>query len=145
MCGDGSTTFKSRGWFLKKDSYIYHCFNCNVTLSSTTVLQEFFPDVYQEYVFEKLKGNSKQTSNKVEFKENKNIDISDDFDFPIQKKLDLDTCINKWVNKASNIQNTKQIDPKVAALIKKIAKEYNLESVPTTNMSFNDIITFCNY
>lgn len=75
VCGDGSSTFKSRGWFILQDTYIYHCFNCNITLSLSSVLKEYFPDIYQDYVFEKLKHNSKESKNEIVFNAEKTIDF----------------------------------------------------------------------
>jgi len=69
ICGDSKTRkYLTRAWFTERDSYIFHCFNCNITMSFSNYLKEYFPDIYREYILEKLRDRS---FNSVEYKEKK--------------------------------------------------------------------------
>lgn len=73
ICNDGSTGFKTRAWFLPDDVYVFYCHNCSASMSFGSFLNLKFPEVYKEYVFEKLKGNDKNSSSIVKFVQKKNI------------------------------------------------------------------------
>lgn len=77
ICSDGKTKYKTRAWFIERDSYLFHCFNCNTQMSLSNFLKEYFPDIYKEFIFDKLKNNSKN-SNTLKFKEEKKIDYKTD-------------------------------------------------------------------
>jgi DNA primase len=74
LCGDGKTGYKTRAWFLERDSYYFHCFNCSAQMSLSNFLKLKFPDVYNEYVFAKLSKNKK--NQEIVFKEKEDIDLT---------------------------------------------------------------------
>lgn len=62
ICGDGHTSYKTRAWFLEKNSYYFHCFNCGYQTSLANFLKENFEEIYQEYMFDKLTSSSYKPS-----------------------------------------------------------------------------------
>jgi transcription elongation factor Elf1 len=80
ICGDGKTKYKTRAWFIQRDSYVFHCFNCNTTMSLQNFFKDFYPDIYKEFIFEKLKGNnfhSKISNEQIKIKSNLDTSTSD--------------------------------------------------------------------
>lgn len=75
ICGDGRTGYKSRAWLIERDSYYFHCFNCSAQMSFSNFLKLKFPEVYNEYVFAKLKQSGKNQK-EISFKEMKDIDYT---------------------------------------------------------------------
>lgn len=57
LCGDSTTNkHKARGYvYEKKGKMLFHCHNCNVTLSVPNLIKTVNPIIYNEYVVEKLK------------------------------------------------------------------------------------------
>lgn len=51
VCGDSATDkTKARGWFLMRNqSALYHCFNCEATMSLASFLRMEFPEIYSDY------------------------------------------------------------------------------------------------
>lgn len=76
-CGDGSTGYKTRAWLIQRDTYFFHCFNCNAQMSFGNYLKLKFPEIYKEYVFDKLKGTKwEKGKSTLIFKEKSDIDLS---------------------------------------------------------------------
>jgi len=75
-CGDGDSGYKTRAWFLEKDSYVFYCHNCSLSMSFPNYLKLKFPEVYKEYVLEKLKETKWKGKESLFFKEDSNIDLS---------------------------------------------------------------------
>lgn len=75
ICGDGKTKYKSRAWFLERNTYYFHCFNCSAQMSFVNFLKLKFPEVYTEYVFAKL-SVSKNQNKEMKFIEKKDIDLT---------------------------------------------------------------------
>lgn len=80
ICGDSAKDRqKSRGWFIQRGTnIIYHCFNCDVTMSVGKFLRQNFPELYKdwkrEYVIEKYgvktpEKKKEQDAKKQEFSE----------------------------------------------------------------------------
>jgi transcription elongation factor Elf1 len=59
LCGDSTTNkHKARGYvYEKKGKMLFHCHNCNVTLSVPNLIKTINPIIYNEYVVEKLKDS----------------------------------------------------------------------------------------
>jgi DNA primase len=76
ICGDGRTGFKSRAWFLERDTYYFHCFNCSEQSSFPNFLKSLFPDIYKEYVFDKLRTKERDLEVSSIFIEKPDIDYS---------------------------------------------------------------------
>jgi len=61
VCGDSKKNKnKTRGFFFESDknSLVYYCHNCSASLSFSHVLKELNPNLYQEYLLEKLKDEN---------------------------------------------------------------------------------------
>lgn len=56
LCGDSQiNTKKSRAYIYEKEGkMMFHCHNCNETLSASNFLKRIDPTVYSEYIYEKL-------------------------------------------------------------------------------------------
>lgn len=56
ICGDSKKDkTKARGWvYPKSGKFLYHCFNCNITLSLPKLIQNVDPSLYEEYVREDI-------------------------------------------------------------------------------------------
>jgi len=57
VCGDSAKSkWKARGHLFQKDKggYLYHCFNCNITLGLEKFLSHVDPLIHQEFVREKI-------------------------------------------------------------------------------------------
>jgi hypothetical protein len=76
ICGDGSTAFKTRAWFLERDTYYFHCFNCSTQSSFQNFIKLLFPEIYKEYVFDKLKTKDRNKEVSFAFNEKPDIDYS---------------------------------------------------------------------
>ena len=77
VCGDGKTTFKTRAWFLPKDgSHVFYCHNCSASMSLSSFMKDRFPDVYTEYVFDKMVSKSGEEGLKFVPKLKKNINYT---------------------------------------------------------------------
>lgn len=68
ICGDSrKSKWKARGHLFPKDKgigYLYHCFNCNITLGLEKFLEQIDPLIHQEFVREKISerlGERKKT------------------------------------------------------------------------------------
>jgi hypothetical protein len=65
-CGDSlKNKYKARGWIFpntKTSGLLYHCHNCSITLSIDKLIEMVDPNLYQEFVREKLieSGGSKK-------------------------------------------------------------------------------------
>lgn len=60
ICGDSrKNQYKARGFLFAKDSngFLYHCHNCNVTLSFDILLKELDPSLHNEFLREKIQSN----------------------------------------------------------------------------------------
>lgn len=71
LCGDSrKSKWKARGHLFVKDDgkYLYHCFNCSVTLGLDKFLEQLDPIVFQEFTREKLAEslNPKRIKSKAE-------------------------------------------------------------------------------
>lgn len=68
VCGDSrKSKTKARGYLLRKDSkYGYFCHNCNVSMSFTTFLKTLDNNLYNEFIRERFKENSANTTHIVE-------------------------------------------------------------------------------
>lgn len=69
LCGDSQKSkFKMRGWFLPvaDGSYIFHCFNCSVSVPFHRFLKDNFPAVYSRYIYELLASKGKLTDKHIE-------------------------------------------------------------------------------
>jgi hypothetical protein len=102
VCGDSLTDKnKSRGWFIKRDTdWLYHCFNCEVSMSVSRFIKTQFPEIYKDYSKEYAKeiyGNKravigKKSTSDVEIKHIPPSDKlrllveSDDVETPISRK-----------------------------------------------------------
>lgn len=67
-CGDSKRSkLKARGGlFVGKDrNYVYHCFNCGVTKSFYSFLEDHFPEHKKKYLFEKYRNSNKRHSNET--------------------------------------------------------------------------------
>lgn len=73
ICGDGKTSYKTRCWILKGDTYYIHCFNCGTTISFKEFLKEYHNSLYNEYVFDKIK-NKNNSNEYFQYKEKEKID-----------------------------------------------------------------------
>lgn len=62
FCGDSSKNeFKARGYiFPHKNDYKYHCQNCGITRTLANFLKEQNPNLYNEYLLEKLENSGKK-------------------------------------------------------------------------------------
>ena len=60
-CGDSSKNkYKVRGnLFLIEDRYVYHCYNCDISVSLLTFLKDHFPNHYYDFIFQKYKNKDK--------------------------------------------------------------------------------------
>ena len=76
ICGDGGTSYKSRAWFLERDSYYFHCFNCSTQSSFRNFLKLLFPEIYREYVFDKMKTKERDIEVSSVFIEKPDIDYT---------------------------------------------------------------------
>lgn len=84
ICGDSQKSkFKKRGWFLPTSdgSYIFHCFNCSISLSLQRLLKDNFPAIYSRYIYDLLASKGKFSSSVHEQK------VFDDATQIIQKHL----------------------------------------------------------
>lgn len=57
ICGDSiRDKYKARGWFFlnKQGKYMYHCFNCTVSMGVDKFLENIDPVIYNEFLKEKL-------------------------------------------------------------------------------------------
>jgi transcription elongation factor Elf1 len=67
VCGDSQKNkYKARGWIFPKDKggLLYHCHNCTITLGIDKLLETVDPNLYQEFIREKLQeelGPKKKT------------------------------------------------------------------------------------
>ena len=61
ICGDSDTNkAKARGYiYVQKGEYIFHCHNCGDTKSIKNFIKVLDPNLYNEYVMEKLKDTGK--------------------------------------------------------------------------------------
>lgn len=65
ICGDSQkNSTKARGFLFAKNSngFLYHCHNCNITLSFDQLLKQQDPSLYNEFVREKIGENLKPMS-----------------------------------------------------------------------------------
>lgn len=56
ICGDSAVSQKKRrGWILERNSdYMFHCFNCGVTMPFIRFLKTYYPTSYNDYISQKL-------------------------------------------------------------------------------------------
>lgn len=58
ICGDGSTSHKTRGWFYESKGKVrFGCFNCGRNMPLTSYLYQYDQERWKEYLFEKYKDN----------------------------------------------------------------------------------------
>ena len=76
ICGDSKKNpVKARGYlYIKKNTILYKCWNCNIGLKFADFLKYIDQNVYNDYIMEKMGGDKKEPSKPAEFKTNfKNI------------------------------------------------------------------------
>ena len=68
ICGDSQRNkTKARGFLFAKNGngFVYHCHNCNISLSFDNLLKQQDPSLYTEYLKEKIFSNLNPTSERV--------------------------------------------------------------------------------
>ena len=64
ICGDSKKSkTKKRGWIYwdkKTNCYIYHCFNCGVTMSFLNFLKQYHADAFKDYIRENFSDKQKE-------------------------------------------------------------------------------------
>lgn len=63
ICGDSQKRkSKARGYvYNRKSLVLYHCHNCNITLSFQNFLKQIEPNLYKEYILEKFQNKKTET------------------------------------------------------------------------------------
>jgi hypothetical protein len=91
VCGDGKTAYKTRAWLVQDKSYYFHCFNCETTLSLSNLLKNYFPEIYNEFIFLSYKQK-----NKYEDVINKSDDVN---------LIETNKILNKYLIPSSKSKN----------------------------------------
>lgn len=105
LCGDSrKSKLKARGYFYKHDQMLlYHCHNCNRTLSLRNFLKEVAYSLYSEYLLESLSENKDLTvySDKKDtaFSDKPTIALGIDIALPKISSLSFDHFAKAYVRK----------------------------------------------
>lgn len=98
-CGDSKKSkTKVRGYlYLIGTTFNYRCHNCGKSISFKTFLKDIDPSLYERYVFEKFKGNDRETLKLTPVKQKKIKTVKKSFDLPLISELNTEHPARKYI------------------------------------------------
>lgn len=78
ICGDSKyNKTKARAFiYYQQNSFYFKCHNCSISMSLVNYMKEYFPDIYSEYQFEKIKDYKNASTRLDNSNSNRNFSIS---------------------------------------------------------------------